>query len=183
MSLKSVVFAAAAAVAAAGSAFAGDAMNIMVHDQYARVSSPTAKAGAAFMEIMNNGGEDDQLIDVRSDVAARVQLHTHMESGEGVMKMMHVEEGFAVPAGETHMLQRGGDHVMFMGLKQALNHGDVVKLTLVFEKAGEIEVEVPVDLERKAEGHGQMDHSVIPTDPAWAGRARRQAALRPSCAP
>ncbi len=153
MSLKSVVIAAAAAAAFATSALAGEAM-IKVHDQYARVSSPTAKAGAAFMEIMNSGEADDQLIDVRSDVAAKVQLHTHKEGGDGVMKMMHVEEGFAVPAGETHMLMRGGDHIMFMGLKQELNHGDVVKVTLVFEKAGEVEIEVPVDLERKAEGHG-----------------------------
>ncbi|MEX0303014.1 MAG: copper chaperone PCu(A)C [Leisingera sp.] len=159
MSLKSVVLAAAAAAALATSAFAGDAHKIMVHDPYARVSSPTAKAGAAFMEIMNHTGEDDRLIDVRSDAAARVQLHTHQEDANGVMKMMHVEEGFAVPAGATHMLKRGGDHVMFMGLSQALHHGDVVKVTLVFEKAGEVEIEVPVDLERKAEGHGDMDHS------------------------
>ncbi|OED48182.1 copper chaperone PCu(A)C [Leisingera sp. S232] len=163
MSLKSVVFAAAAAAAFATSAFAGDAM-IMVHDPYARVSSPTAKAGAAFMEIMNKGAADDQLIAVRSDVAARVELHTHKESGDGVMKMMHVEEGFAVPAGGSHSLKRGSDHVMFMGLTQSLSHGDAVKLTLVFEKAGEIEIEVPVDLERKAEGHGEHtghggDHS------------------------
>ncbi|KIC12317.1 copper-binding protein [Leisingera sp. ANG-M1] len=157
MSLKSVVLAAAAAAAFATSAFAGDARKIMVHDPYARVSSPTAKAGAAFMEIMNHTGEDDRLIDVRSDAAARVQLHTHQEDANGVMKMMHVEEGFAVPAGAAHMLKRGGDHVMFMGLTQGLNHGDVVKVTLVFEKAGEIEIEVPVDLERKAEAHG--DHS------------------------
>ncbi|UWQ42486.1 copper chaperone PCu(A)C [Leisingera aquaemixtae] len=158
MSLKSVVFAAAAAAAFATSAFAGEAM-IMVHGQYARVSSPTAKAGAAFMEIINKGEADDQLIGVRSDVAAKVQLHTHKEGGDGVMKMMHVEEGFAVPAGATHMLQRGGDHIMFMGLKQPLNHGDVVKVTLVFEKAGEVEIEVPVDLERQDGGHGSMDHS------------------------
>lgn len=154
MSLKSVLLAASAAAVLATSAFADHAAKIMVHDQYARVSSPTAKAGAAFMEIINHTDSDDQLIAVRSDVAARVELHTHKETGDGVMKMMHVEEGFAVPAGATHMLQRGGDHVMFMGLKRSLNHGDVVKVTLVFEKAGEVEVEIPVDLERKAEGHG-----------------------------
>lgn len=158
MSLKSVVFAAAAAAAFATSAFAGDAM-IMVHDQYARVSSPAAKAGAAFMEIMNKGEADDQLIEVRSGAAAKVQLHTHKESGDGVMKMMHVEEGLPVPAGGTRMLKRGGDHIMFMGLNQELNHGDVLKVTLVFEKAGEVEIDVPVDLERKAGGHGHGGHS------------------------
>ncbi|WP_027258202.1 copper chaperone PCu(A)C [Leisingera aquimarina] len=154
MSLKSVFLVAAAAAALVGSAFADGAHKFMVHDQYARVSSPIAKAGAAFMAITNQTHADDRLIDVRSDVAARVQLHTHKEGDDGVMKMMHVEEGFAIAEGDTHMLKRGGDHIMFMGLNQALNHGDVVKVTLVFENAGEIEIEVPVDLERKAEGHG-----------------------------
>ncbi len=161
MSLKSLLFAASAAAVLATSALADHAAKIMVHDQYARVSSPVAKAGAAFLEITNHTAQDDRLVAVRSDVAARVELHTHKESGDGVMKMMHVEDGFAVPAGATHRLQRGGDHVMFMGLTRALNHGDVVKLTLVFEQAGEIEIEVPVDLERKPDAHdhgGGHDH-------------------------
>ncbi|AHD00220.1 copper chaperone PCu(A)C [Leisingera methylohalidivorans] len=154
MSLKSQFVAAAAAAVLAGSAFAGGADKILVRDQYARVSSPAAKAGAAFMQIVNQTDADDRLIGVRSDAAARVQLHTHKESDDGVMKMMHVEDGFAIAGGGTLMLKRGGDHVMFMGLTRALNHGDAVTLTLVFEKAGEVEVEVPVDLERKAGGHG-----------------------------
>lgn len=156
MSFKTFAAATAAAVLLAVPAFA-DSM-IMVDDPYARVSAKTSKSGAAFMAIMNHGDEDDQLIDARSDVAKKVELHTHMETSDGVMKMMHVPEGFAIPAGETHMLQRGGDHVMFMGLNKALEHGDVVSVTLVFEKAGEKTIEVPVDLERKAM-HGAMDHS------------------------
>lgn len=161
MSLKSVLFAASAAAVLATSALADHAAKIMVHDQYARVSSPVAKAGAAFLEITNHTAQDDRLLAVRSDAAARAELHTHKESGDGVMKMMHVEEGFAVPAGATHRLQRGGDHVMLMGLTRALSHGDAIQLTLVFEQAGEIEIEVPVDLERKpaAHGSGHSGHS------------------------
>ena len=50
---------------------------------------------------------------------------------------------------------------MMMGLTQPLAQGDEVTVTLVFEKAGEVEVTIPVDNERKAEGagHGAMDHS------------------------
>lgn len=159
MSLKSVMFAAVAAVCVAGSAYAEGA-KIMVQDQYARVSAKASKSGAAFMEIMNMSDAADQLIGVRSDVAKRVELHTHMETGDGVMKMMHVEEGFAIPANGSHMLQRGGDHVMFMGLNQELKHGDVVSVTLVFKNAGEVAIEIPVDLERKpGHGGGHMKHS------------------------
>jgi copper(I)-binding protein len=155
MSFKSVVIAAAASFTLAGAAFA-DMSTIMVNDAYARASNKMA--GAAFMAVMNSAAEDDRLIAVSSDVAKRTELHTHMETGDGVMKMMHVEEGFVIPAGETHMLQRGGDHVMFMGLTQELKQGDMVNLTLTFENAGEVIVEVPVDLERKP-AEGGMGHT------------------------
>ena len=151
MSYKSTVIAAVASLTLAGAAFA-DMSTMMVNDAYARASNKMA--GAAFMAVMNNSGEDDRLISVSSEIAKRTELHTHMDMGDGVMKMMHVEEGFAIPAGETHMLQRGGDHVMFMGLTQELKQGDIVSLTLTFEKAGDLTVEVPVDLERKPAAGG-----------------------------
>ena len=152
MSLKSVLSAVTAATLFATTAFAGE---IMVQDPYARSSN--AMAGAAFMGLMNHGTTDDRLIGVTSDAAKRVELHTHMENADGVMKMMHVPEGFTIPAGGSHMLMRGGDHVMFMGLNQSLEHGDTVDVILVFEKAGEVTVSVPVDLERKPK-HGHMNH-------------------------
>ncbi len=158
MSLKTVLFAATAALSFAGAAYA-DGAKIMVQDQYARVSARMSTSGAAFMEIMNMSAEDDQLVDARSDIAKRVELHTHMETGDGVMKMVHVEEGFSIPAGGHHMLQRGGDHVMFMGLTQELKHGDVVPVTLVFKNAGEVMIDIPVDLERKPAHGGHMKHS------------------------
>jgi copper(I)-binding protein len=129
------------------------AQEIHVLDTYARAASPMAKTGAAFMMIENIGDADDRLIGATSPAAQMVQLHTHREEG-GVMKMVHVEDGFEVPAGETLMLQRGGNHVMFMGLTESFEQGKVIPLTLIFEKSGEITVDVPVDLNRKPEGHG-----------------------------
>lgn len=122
---------------------------ITIDDPYARAAGMNAMAGAAFFGIENSGDEDDRLIGAKSDIAKRVELHTHIADDNGVMKMTHVPEGFPVPAGSTHMLERGGDHVMFMGLNQSLEQGDLVSVTLVFEKAGEIEVDIPVDLDRK----------------------------------
>lgn len=134
------------------------AADIAVEDAYARASSPVAKSGAAFMTIRNTGAEDDRLVAARSDIAARVELHTHIDAGNGVMQMREDPDGFEVPAGGTAMLARGGDHVMFMGLKDPMEHGATVTVTLVFEKAGEMEVEIPVDLDRQpmaqGAGHG-----------------------------
>ncbi|MDV4167031.1 copper chaperone PCu(A)C [Rhodovulum sp. FJ3] len=145
------------AAMAMGFGAAAWADGIVVEDAYARASTPTAKSGAAFMVLMNTSDQDDRLVSAKSDVAARVELHTHREIADGVMKMMEVEEGFAIPAGGTHMLARGGDHVMFMGLNEPFADGDTVAVTLVFEHAGEVAVEIPVDLNRKPErggGHG-----------------------------
>ncbi len=68
-------------------------------------------------------------------------------------------------------MARGGDHVMFMGLTAPFEQGKTLSVTLNFEKAGEMVVEIPVDLERKGamegggakmdhigQGHGDMDH-------------------------
>lgn len=151
MSLKTTLCAAVAAFALAMPAWAAD---IMVMDPYARVSTSNAKSGAAFMVLMNHGAAEDRLIAVTSDVAARVELHTHKEDSNGVMQMLEVEDGIALPAGGEHALARGGDHVMFMGLNRSLAHGDVVTVTLTFEKAGDVVVEIPVDLERKPGDHG-----------------------------
>ena len=156
MSLKSFSAAFAATLAFSTAAFADS--QIMVHDAYARSANP--KAGAAFMHIMNHGDEADRLIAVKSDVSARTELHTHAEDANGVMKMMEVKEGFEIPAGGVHMLKRGGDHVMFMGLNAPFEDGATVPVTLVFEKAGEVLVDVAVDQKRKPKhGHSGHDHS------------------------
>ena len=151
--------AAAAATLALSMPLFAHGPEIAAHDAYARAGG-IGKSGAVFLMIDNTGHEDDRLIAARSDVAARVELHTHKDMGDGVMKMMEVEEGFAVPAGGSHALARGGDHVMLMGLTQELKDGDPVTVTLVFEKAGEVVIEAAVDNARKGEGAmmGQSGH-------------------------
>ena len=143
--MKTALLAAATALFALP-AFAQD---ITIDDAYARSAGASAIAGAAFFMIHNNAAEDDRLIAARSPVAERVELHTHLEEANGVMRMVEVEDGFPVPAGGMHGLARGGDHVMFMGITQPFEQGATIPLTLVFEKAGEIELDVPVDLERQ----------------------------------
>ncbi len=151
MTLKSLFAALAATLLLALPASAGE---MMIHHTYAISNSPMA--GAAFMVVHNMTDEDDRLIDVRSDAAQRVELHTHIAGEDGVMKMVHVEEGFAIPAASEIMLERGGKHVMFMGLNGAWKAGDAIVLTLVFEKAGEITIEIIVG---DAPTDGMMDHS------------------------
>lgn len=143
--MKSLILAGAAALAFSAPALA----DIVVKDAYARSAMATAKTGAAFMVIENTGAEDDRLVSVSSDAAAKVELHTHIADDNGVMRMTEVEEGFVIPANSSHALQRGGDHVMFMGLTAPFEQDKTVTVTLTFETAGEKVVEIPVDLERQ----------------------------------
>lgn len=141
---------------------------IMIHDAYARSASPAAKTGAAFMHIMNTGDSDDRLIDVRSGSAKRTELHTHIME-DGIANMVHVEEGFVVPAEGMIALERGGKHVMLMGLTGPFVQGEVVTITFIFEQAGEMTVDIVIDLERMPDqemdhssmDHGDMDHSTM----------------------
>jgi copper(I)-binding protein len=156
MKLRSLALAGLSTIAVSSAAMA----DIEIVDSYARSSGMMAMAGAAFFEIRNTGEEDDRLIGAKADVSKKVELHTHIDAGNGVMKMREVEGGFPVAAGESHMLARGGDHVMFLGLTTKFEQGMTFPLTLIFEKAGEITVEVPVDLERQGVmNHGMMNKS------------------------
>ena len=129
---------------------------IEIEDAYARSASPMAKSGAAFMIIRATDGTADRLINASSDIAARTELHTHLAGENGVMRMVHVEDGFELPTDGMITMKRGGKHVMFMGLKEPMEHGEMVSVTLTFEQAGDIVIEIPIDLERQ--DHGGMSH-------------------------
>lgn len=135
------LLASTALLLAAPAAFA---QSIMIEEAYARVMGKTAKAGSAFMVIHNHGDHEDRLLSASTPAAERTELHTHSEDASGVMKMLHVPEGFAIAAQGSHALARGGDHVMLMGLTAPLAEGDTFPLELTFERAGRVMVDVPV---------------------------------------
>lgn len=144
--MKTTFYAALAAVLP----FAATAADITVHDAYLRSSSPMS--GAGFMQIDNAGAADCQLAAVASPAAGKAELHTHIDEN-GMMKMVHVPEGFTIPAGGSFLLERGGPHVMLMDLAAPLAPGDEATLTLDFGDCGQVEVTAAVDNDRKPEAH------------------------------
>ena len=76
--------------------------------------------------------------------AETVQIH-EMKMDGNVMRMRELENGLEIPAGATVTLAPGGFHLMLMGLKQPLKQGSTVPVTLVFEKAGSIDIELAVE--------------------------------------
>jgi copper(I)-binding protein len=111
---------------------------------WARATPPSAPAGGGFLKITNTGATPDRLISASSPVAELVQVH-EMKMDGNVMRMREVEKGLEIPAGGSVTLAPGGLHLMMMGLKAPLAKDTKVPLTLVFEKAGRIEVELAVE--------------------------------------
>lgn len=97
---------------------------------------------AAYMVIRNNSSEMDRLLRVDSDVAAAVELHKSEMQNE-VMTMRPVEN-IEIAAGGEARLEPGGLHVMLIGVKDSLEPGQQVALTLVFENAGSVAVQAQV---------------------------------------
>ena len=111
---------------------------------WTRATAPTAPSGGGFLTVTNNGAAADRLIAARSPAAEQVQIH-EMKMDGNVMRMRELEKGLEIPPGATVMLKPGGYHIMFMELKAPLAKDAKVPVTLVFEKAGSIDVDLKVE--------------------------------------
>ena len=117
---------------------------LQISQPWARATPPSAPAGGGFLKITNTGTSPDRLISATSPAADIVQVH-EMKMDGSVMRMREVEKGLELPAGGSVTLAPGGYHLMMMGLKGPLKQGSTVPVTLVFEKAGTIDVELAVE--------------------------------------
>jgi len=143
----------------AGLALAAEvtAGSLTITGGFSRATLPNAPVGGGFLTITNTGSEDDRLLSATSPVAGEVQIHEMKMEGD-VMKMAQLPDGLPIPAGQTVTLQPGGFHLMFMQLKQALVEGTKLPVTLTFEKAGTVEVELDIEgIAATAPAH-QMNH-------------------------
>ncbi len=130
--------------ACGGSAPSSAGPDIKIEGAWARPSPKMAGAGAAYMTLKNTGGEADTLIAGDTSAAEVVELHETLIDENGVMKMRPKEGGIEVSAGGSAELKPGGMHIMLIRLAKPLETGDVIPLTLTFEKSGEMTIDVLV---------------------------------------
>jgi copper(I)-binding protein len=112
-----------------------------VTNAWARATAPGVDVGAVYMTI-DGGATADRLVAGSTTRASMVHLHT-VEEEDGVAKMRGID-AVDVPAGKRVELAPKGTHVMLMGLGKPLAAGETFPLTLKFEKAGELTVDVAV---------------------------------------
>lgn len=127
--------------------------SLEINHPWTRATAPTAKAGGGFMTITNKGNTPDRLVAARSGASDKVEIH-EMKMDGNIMRMRELEKGLEIPPGATVALKPGGFHIMFMELKGPLAKGAKIPVTLVFEKAGSIDVDFLVqDVGAAQPGH------------------------------
>ena len=137
-----VCIAAGMLASASAAAHGYDKGDLRVGHPWTRATPPGAKVAAGYLSVRNSGKEPDRILNASSPAAERVELHVQMREGD-VMKMREVQS-VEVPPGQSRMLRPGSLHLMLVGLRKPLSRGENIPLTLRFERAGELRVELEV---------------------------------------
>lgn len=115
---------------------------IVINDAWVREVPPGSSVSAAYMKIENTGNPD-KLVSLSSEAAEKVELH-NSKVDENSIATMELIEILDIPSESSVELKPGGMHIMLIGLKESLVGKETVKLTLDFENAGQVEINVPV---------------------------------------
>ena len=126
---------------AQGSAAETRAGGIVITQPWSRAAM-RGGSGAAFLTLRNTGTAADRLLAATTPAAGRVELHSMVRDGD-VMRMRE-QPAIDLPPGQEVVLRPGGLHIMMLGLAQPLDRGATLPLTLRFERAGEVTVQVAV---------------------------------------
>jgi copper(I)-binding protein len=126
--------------------------SLEIKHPWSRATPKGAAVGGGYMTVINTGTTADRLTGGSVSVAGKFEIHEMTMTG-GVMKMRPLPAGIEIKPGQTLEFKPGSFHLMFVQLKQPLIKGERVKGTLVFEKAGMVEVEYVVEAVGKSPEH------------------------------
>lgn len=139
------VIALVALTAACGSSETGKAADgantVKVADALCRPTPNGRDMTACYMTL--TASADDRLMSIAAPDATSAKVH-EMKTENGVMSMAEITGGLPLPAGKATALAPNGDHIMLMGLSRPLAEGDVVSLTLGFQRAAPVAVQARV---------------------------------------
>ncbi len=118
--------------------------NLTVVHPFVRATPPSARVAGGYLKIRNDGDEDDRLLMIEAPTAAgRVTLHTTVVTdGTASMELL---AGLLIPAHGEAILGADGTHAMFEDLTAPIGLGQLVDATLIFEKAGTVELSFEVE--------------------------------------
>lgn len=113
--------------------------SLEVIEPWATVTS--AQQAEVYLTLRNDGAEQDRLVGASSPLASSVKLLTTVQLGS--VRSVQPLKSIGIPAGGQQVLAPGHTHIV-LGLKRALQAGEVLPVTLQFEKAGQRQIQAPV---------------------------------------
>jgi periplasmic copper chaperone A len=116
---------------------------VSVNQPFASPTMPGATVGAAYMQVVNRGRNQVVLVSATSPVSAKVEFHSMSMEGN-IMRMREIKGGIPIPPGGSVNFVPGGMHIMLVGLTQRLAPGSAIPLTLTFNGAPQVSLQVPV---------------------------------------
>ena len=128
---------------------------LTVHDAWAAPTPSGVDVAAGYLTISNRTASNDRLLSATSVRAERVEVHEMTMTG-AVMQMRPVGR-LEIPAGRDVQLNPGGMHLMFFVVTEPFTQGQIISVRLVFERAGAIDVDLPVSRSaphRHGDNHG-----------------------------
>lgn len=117
----------------------GALAHIVVSEAWVKPTIPGTENGAAYFTLLNHNDHPVTLLGVSTEVARASEVHQHVMSEEGIMRMRRVPE-LTLAAGEQVVFQPGGYHVMLFGVKNPFKVGDNVAFQLQFADAEPLDV-------------------------------------------
>ena len=117
---------------------------LSIEHPWSRPTPPGIPMGVGYMAISNTGDTTVTLVGARSPRAGQVSIH-ESRTQDGVMRMERLPAGLEIPAGETVTLKPHSYHLMLEKLSSPLQEGEKIPLTLEFEGAGDMAVELKVE--------------------------------------
>ena len=108
---------------------------------WARSSATSPWTGGGYMTIVNDGPAD-RLRSAYSEAAGWIDIHGIRVVGPG-LEMHGLDGPLAIPTGTT-LLRPRGYHLLMRGLVAPLVAGTRLPLTLHFENAGDVDVDLQV---------------------------------------
>jgi copper(I)-binding protein len=129
------------------------AQGVSAEKGWVRWVPPVSPNSAGYFMLHNESDQDRLLVGASSDVAKAIEIHTVIEK-DGASTMTRLES-IVVPKQDCVLFEGGGNHIMLIGLKQPLQEGQSVALTLHFQNGETLDVDLVV---QKSQGNGHEHH-------------------------
>jgi copper(I)-binding protein len=128
--------------------------SLVISDPWARSESEAAPQCGGFFVVTNRSEVADRLVSARSPLAERIEIHAIRVVGADI-RMRPLADGLRIPASTALTLKPRGYHLLMLGVTAPLAKGATVPVTLVFDRAGSIDIALVV------RDHGLVGNEIL----------------------